>query len=212
MKIKNNLSLKGNSKNKKNNSVYKMLGSTAHSKNPRHPSDLYCTPPAVIQTFLQSIDFKLSKNIWEPFAGMGHISETLKANKYNVKSTDLHDWGYEDSTSGKNFLDINDQWRYDILSNPPYSIAGKVIDKALSVVPDGRYVIMLLRSNFYEGKRKGLLERHPVKYIYQSITRIQCAIGGDFEAMQNRGGAAISFSFFVWQKGYKGETIARRFN
>lgn len=196
----------------KKSGVFKMLGSTAHSTNPRHFADLYCTPPAVVNSFLQSIDFKLSKWLWEPFAGKGHISETLKENKYLVKSTDLYDWGYKDSTSTIDFLNVNESWGYDIISNPPYSIAGKVIDKALSLIPNGHYVIMLLRSNFYEGKRNGLLERHPVKYIYQSKSRVNCAIGGDFEGLKQRGGSAISFSFFVWQKGYKGETIARRFN
>ena len=36
----------------------------------------------------------LHNNIWECACGQGHLSEVLKANGYNVKSTDLIDRGY----------------------------------------------------------------------------------------------------------------------
>ena len=36
-----------------------------------------------------------------------------------------------------------------------------------------------------------------------------CAKNGDFEQYK---GAAMSFAWFIWEKGYKGDTILKWFN
>ena len=42
-----------------------------------------------------------------------------------------------------------------------------------------------------------------------SSLRLKCAMNGDFEAF---GSSAAAYAWFVWEKGYKGETIVKWFN
>lgn len=36
--------------------------------------------------------------------------------------------------------------------------------------------------------------------------RVLCAKNGDFEGMKQGGGSAVAYAWFVWQKGYNGNT------
>ena len=69
---------------------------------------------------------------------------------------------------------------------------------------------MFLRLNFLEGKsRRTLFDRYPPKTIYVSSSRINCAKGGDFE---NHNAGAQAYAWFVWEKGYSGQTVVKWFN
>lgn len=50
---------------------------------------------------------------------------------------------------------------------------------------------------------------NPPKYVFQFIERLLCAKNGDFESMIKGGGSAVSYAWFVWEKGYKGGTIVK---
>lgn len=70
-----------------------------------------------------------------------------------------------------------------------------------------------LKLTFLEGKaRKKLFEKYPPKVVYVSSSRLQCAKNGDFETYKKSGGTAIAFAWFVWEKGYKGDTIIKWIN
>lgn len=43
--------------------------------------------------------------------------------------------------------------------------------------------------------------------VLQCIERVYCAKNGDFEYMRKYVGNAVSYAWFVWEKGYKGPTI-----
>jgi len=34
-----------------------------------------------------------------------------------------------------------------------------------------------------------------------------CAKNGDFDGMRAGGGSAVAYAWFIWEKGYQGETI-----
>lgn len=69
---------------------------------------------------------------------------------------------------------------------------------------------MLLKTTFLEGKnRKAFFKENPPKIIYVSSSRINCAKNGDFEKYKS---SAISYSWFIWEKGFKGNTIIKWFN
>ena len=57
-------------------------------------NDFYATNPHALEIAMPVFKGILHKNVWECACGQGHLSEVLKANKYNVKSTDLIDRGY----------------------------------------------------------------------------------------------------------------------
>lgn len=137
--------------------------------------------------------------------GEGHISKVLESQGYIVKSTDIVDRGFGEI---KDFLFFNDEkFDGDIITNPPYAKALEFVKKALEVIPEGNKVSMLLRIQFLEGKeRKRFFEKHPPKTVYVFSERIKCAINGDFNSVSS---SAMAFCWFVWVKGYRGDTIIK---
>ena len=84
------------------------------------------------------------------------------------------------------------------------------VEKALQIVPKGRKVAMFLKLTFLEGKgRRRLFQTQPPCRVWVSSSRLKCAANGDFDAMA---GSAQAYAWFIWEKGYKGETILKWFN
>lgn len=72
---------------------------------------------------------------------------------------------------------------------------------------------MFLKVQFVEGKeRKRLFTEFPPKVIYVSSSRIMCAKNAEFDKMRAGGGSAVAYAWYVWEKGYKGETIVKWIN
>jgi hypothetical protein len=70
---------------------------------------------------------------------------------------------------------------------------------------------MFLKVQFLEGKaRREMFEKYPPKKIYISSSRLRCAMNGDFEKYAKSN--AVAYAWFIWEKGYKGETTVRWFN
>lgn len=187
-------------------SVYRTLGASSHVKEERAEHDYYATDPKAVEVLLQVEQFH--NDIWEPACGGGHISKVLADHGHLVTSTDLvqRDFG----VGGVNFLDepIYINWPGDIITNPPYKFAQEFIEKALSILQPGRKVAMLLKIQFLEGKkRKAMYKQFPPKTVYVSSSRLSCAKNGDFEGLEESGGSAIAYAWYVWEKGYTGKTI-----
>lgn len=197
---------KGNSK-----SIFVRNGASNHSEEVREENDFYATEPLATELLLEVEDF--SHEIWECACGAGHICEVLKAHGYNVKPSDLFDRGYPD-TGIIDFLDTteNNPPR-DIITNPPYKFAKEFVEHALDISPDGTKVAMFLKLTFLESKkRKELFEKYPLKTLYVSSSRLQCAKNGDFETYKKGTGTAVAYGWYVWTKGYKGEPVIRWIN
>lgn len=87
------------------------------------------------------------------------------------------------------------------------------MEHAIDTVADGCKVCMFLKLQFLEGKaRRALFEKYPPKFVYVASGRLLCAKNGDFEKMKAGGGSAVAYAWFVWQKGYTGETVIRWVN
>ena len=190
------------------NSIYKTLGASNHTDKERQNEDYYATDPKAANFLLQLEDFKGS--IWECACGEGHLSEEIKKHGFDVYSTDLIDRGYGNGVF--DFLSIENTISIDhnIITNPPYRYANDFILKALSIMKTGKKLALFLPIRYLEGKaRKHIFLEHPPKKIYVSSGRIKCAINGDFDNMK---GSALSFAWFVWEKGYKGKPTLDWFN
>jgi hypothetical protein len=192
------------------NSIFKTLGASSHTLNDRQGEDYYATEPKAAHLLLRLESF--SNNIWECACGEGHLSKVFEDAGYIVKSTDLIDRGFGDN--GIDFLGLEVQdWNGDIITNPPYKYAQEFIEKALQIIPIGNKVAMFLKLQFMEGKkRKHLFITHPPKVIYVSSSRLLCAKNGEFKKMIDGGGSAVAYGWFVWEKGFKGETVVKWFN
>ena len=100
---------------------------------------------------------------------------------------------------------------FDIVTNPPYSKAREFVEHALEILEDGRKVAMFLKIQFLEGKaRRALFDKYPPKVIYVSSSRLHCVMNGDFERCAKS--SAICYAWFVWEKGYTGDTVIRWIN
>ena len=83
----------------------------------------------------------------------------------------------------------------------------------MQIIPEGNKIAMFLKLQFLEGKkRKQMFRIYPPKTIYVSSSRIQCAKNAEFERMKKGGGSAIAYCWYVWEKGYKGDTIIKWIN
>lgn len=188
-------------------SVFSGLGATNHSKSQRQSEDYYATSPKAVKLLLELENF--NENILEPCCGEGHISKTLEAAGYSVKSMDLIDRGYGES--GINFLEYWKPWNGDIITNPPYKYAQEFVEHSLGIIPEGRRVAMFLKIQFLEGKsRREMFNKNPPKYVYVSSSRLGCAKNGKFVTEDD--GGAVCYCWFIWEKGFKGEPIIRWFN
>lgn len=99
----------------------------------------------------------------------------------------------------------------DIITNPPYILATDFVRHALEISEDRRKIAMFLKIQFLEGKeRRKLFEEHPPKTIYVSSSRLHCARNGDFA--EAKGANAICFAWYVWEKGWRGDTVVKWIN
>ena len=194
------------------NSIYKTLGASNHTDKERAENDYYATDPIAIDKLL-SVE-KLSYMVWECACGAGHLSNKLREHHHMVLESDIikrvKNSGlfafYNFLTITKTQLHIDD---FDIVTNPPYKYAKEFVLKALDLVDDGHKVCMFLKLTFLEGKAryKELFSKYPPKKIWVFSERVMCAKNGDFDGMRTGGGSAVAYAWFIWEKGYHGETI-----
>lgn len=186
--------------------VFKTIGASNHVQHERAHADYYATEPKATEWLLKLEVF--DGQILEPSCGEGHISEVLIRNGYKVTSRDIINRGYGDVAD---FLSIdNTEWNGNIVTNPPYAYAQEFVEKALSIIPEGKKVCMFLKLTFLEGKkRRYLFNTQPPKRIWVSSSRLLCSMNGKFEEVS---GSATAYAWFVWIKGFKGDTVVKWFN
>ena len=190
-------------------SVFTCNGARNFALEEREKNDYYATEPRAVELLLELEKF--TPHVWEPACGEGHISDALIKHGYKVRSTDLIDRGYGEGNV--DFLKTTGENSMDIITNPPYKYAKDFVEHALRISTDGTKVAMFLKLTFLESKaRRKLFEKYPPKVIYVSSSRLQCAKNGDFEKFGKGVGTAMAYGWYIWEKGYKGETVVRWFN
>lgn len=188
---------KGNQK-----STFSTLGASNHSNHEREKNDYYATNPKAIDDLFKYETF--TYKIWEPACGEGHLSIKIAEYNDNVYSSDLIDRGFGDG--GIDFLKFTSRWDGDIITNPPYKYAKEFVEQALKLTYKGNKIAMFLKLQFLEGQeRYKLFKERPPKVIYVYSKRISCAINGNF----TNDNGAVAYAWYVWENGYKGDTIIK---
>lgn len=189
------------------NSVYKTLAASNHSDIDRETNDYYATDPKALELFLNRLkqdNITLHSNIWECACGEGNLSKILINRGYHIYSSDLINRGYGDKLD---FLKYNESISMDILINPPYKYALDFVKHALDILNNNYFAIFFLKIQFLEGKeRYKFFKENPPKYVYVHSERQKCALNNDFENVKS---SAVCYAWYIWQKGWKGETIIR---
>lgn len=186
------------------------LGANNHTDVTREKDDFYATPPLAVKELMKLETF--DKNIWEPCCGMNHITNVLKDNNYNVKTSDIIDRVNDGSVEIIDFLNYNEKYNGDIITNPPYKLATEFVYKSLETITYGHKVAMFLKLTFLETKKRyELFKKYPPKVIYVASMRFGCSQTGEFNSDGNTG-SAIAYCWYIWEKGYNGDTVIKWFN
>lgn len=160
--------------------------------------DLYHTPPWATRELLNREDF--DGLVWEPCSGAGWMAKQIKAYGIETVASDIR---VDDDVYGHKGWDFISK-AYDhihgfasfdhIITNPPYSLAPKMIEAALNNVGSGK-VAMLLRTNFLESQsRYKLFTEFPPNTVYVFSRRVQPRLDG-YEGKDN---GTIAFCWIVW--------------
>ena len=212
--------------------VFVCNGATGHAKEDREINDFYSTDPIAIE-WLMKLEPQIT-NVWECFVGVGNLAEPLRREGKLKAVSDLVDRGYYPesiaTSYGKDFLQMTKVWKGDIVSNPPYAEAKVWVQHCLDLIQEGHYLALFMKITFLEGKeRKKFFEDNPPIRVWVSSSRIPCAKNNEFytikkdkegnpklnkngEPVMEKVSSATCYCWFIWQKGYKGDTIVKWFN
>ncbi len=177
-------------------SIFKQLGATSHTTEEREEHDFYATEPSAIDDLLKVERF--DHNIWECAVGQGHLAERLTEYGYQVKCSDLINRGYL-GTEVLDFLQSNEKFDGDIITNPPYKYCTEFILKALDSVKDGNKVAMFLKLTTLESQKRydEIFKNYKPKTVYVFAKRKKCLKNG----IDSGTSSAVCYAWFVWVKG-----------
>ncbi len=158
--------------------------------------DFYPTPRWATQALVDHESFK--GTVWEPACGDGAMSEVLEENGLRVFSSDLHVRGF--GKSGVDFLKYDTGVWPNIITNPPYNLAGEFVLRALK--KSEKKVSLLLRLAFLEGaaRQQNIFQKTPLARVWVFSERVTFYPKGEERAS----GGTTAYAWFVWEHGHVG--------
>ena len=167
----------------------------------RKESDFYETPVAVIRDLLQNNHLEGDyKCILEPCCGSGNMVLALRETYKDavIMASDLRDirqipyasvtYGNSDFLTEPNLSSPVDL----VFTNPPYTVAEKIIRRSFQLYPDA-VVVMLLRLDFQGSQdRYEFWRNYPVNELYPLACRPSFTGGGT---------DSNNYGWFVWRPG-----------
>lgn len=180
----------------------------------RVDNDYYATDPKAVKKLFNNLAINKEINSFlEPCVGGGNIAdEVISIRKPSTtKFIDIVDRGYP-NTEVADYLTYSSDEKFDlIMTNPPYSLGQEFVNKSMSMLSKGGYLIMFLKIQFLEGmKRKPMFNKYPPKYIYVFRKRMGTWRNGEeFDDDGKHRSTTMCHAWFVWQDGFSGEPIVR---
>lgn len=163
-------------------------------------TEFFPTPTWVTYALMDNEPFE--GNVWECACGDGAMSRVIEHFGHPTTSTDWYDRGY--GTGGIDFLQAKGE-ADNIITNPPYALAQRFIERALTIV---KYkAAFLLRLGFLESAKRA-------KTIFKDNPPARVLILSERPTfyprnIPRRGGGQIPYGWFIWDKDYKGPTILK---
>lgn len=169
----------------------------------RQDDDFYPTHPSITKLLIDREQF--SGRIWECACGDGAMSNALESAGYDVLSTDLIDRSY--GISGIDFLDKASIKKFgmvdNVVTNPPLKLALPFILQAKKVAK--KKIAMLGTTTFLDGveryKKLWTDKDFPLKIVYQISGRVAFSKN---RIVDQKEGGLLSWSWYVWDRDYKG--------
>lgn len=160
----------------------------------RKDSDFYPTPANVTQAladFLKADNIMPKGWVWEPACGDGAMSKALESAGMKVNSSDIRRTGFGEGDT--DYLEIPAIGCGGIITNPPFKLAQKFIEKAVSEAP---FVAMLLKATYWRAEcRTRLFNEHPPAYVLPMNWR------PSFLEKERGSSPTMDFLWTVWISG-----------
>jgi hypothetical protein len=171
--------------------------------------DPYFSPPEATASLLGIEAGHLPERIWEPAAGDGAIVRPLQEAGFTVIASDIADYGLVGCSVGINYLEAPPLGDVEaIVTNPPFKLALRFAEKALSEVP---YLALLLRTNFLESTaRLKFFCRHPPARIWISSRRLPMMHRHGWQGP--RAPSNTCHAWFVWDERSKQKSVMHWFD
>lgn len=187
----------------------KLIGNKKNKASERQVNDYYATSPEAFDILNNNIE--INKNIWECATGENYLANRMIDLGYNVKKSDIHDYGDNEIIDFLNYYpEIDGHFEGDIITNPPYKHAKDFAIKGLECLQPKNKLMLFLKIQFLESKsRYNFLKENPPKYILACSNRVVTAKDGDFSKIKS---TALFLAWFIWEKGYRGETTLKVVN
>lgn len=167
--------------------------------NARHSAEargkeFYRTGPEAIASFIAFEEGFIPLRIWEPCAGDGAIAKPLRAAGYKVLATDIVDRG-AGYRHGLDYLKVKVPSGCEaIVTNPPFSLATEMVNKALGEVT---YHAWLLPLSFLESqKRIPLFRDTPPARVWVSSRRLPMMHRDGWQGKEADSNKC--FAWFIW--------------
>ena len=159
--------------------------------------DYYQTPIWATQELLRKEEF--GGSVLEPCCGAGAISKLLN----NCISSDIRKDENVFGEKGKDIFTYPEKSFNNIITNPPYIIAQKVIEKSLNITRNK--VAMLLKLSFLESKgRYNFFKEYPLKKVLVFCKRVQMYPEG---TIKPKNSGTIAYAWYVWDWAYTGQPM-----
>ena len=172
----------------------------------RQVNDFYATHHSCTSDILREEDFH--HTILEPFCGTGTMSKVIEASGRDVESYDIIDRGY-----GKvaDFFELDiEEGKFDIITNPPYNDRlAEIIAKCVKICKHKVAILMPLRYLSSNARYNDIYKSNPPARVYVYQERICIAKNGDFTTYNDAGANLEIYAWYIWEKGYSGETILK---
>jgi hypothetical protein len=158
---------------------------------------LYQTPHHITEALLRRETF--TETLWEPCCGRGDIALVLRKNGYrDVNCSDIEDWGHP-GTVVQDFRETNEKVA-SIVTNPPHGRPQEFVRHARKLA---NKVAMLLSADFEAAVGSSDLRADAefrLKAVYTFTQSVRWLNITDIFGK-------IKYAWFVWEKGYSGETF-----
>ena len=157
--------------------------------------DFYQTPTWATKELLKRIEFKGS--VLEPCSGNGAIARLIEG----CVASDIRDDEVVYGEKGKDLFSYKDNSFDNVITNPPFASAQKVIEHSLKVSRNKVY--MLLKLQFLESvARYEFFNNTPLKSVKVFCKRITMYPANEPEP-KNSG--TIAYAWYEWEIGHTGK-------
>jgi hypothetical protein len=149
--------------------------------------------------------------IWEPAAGRHHMVRAMERHGHRVYTSDVYRWSKRTRTIIDFFAAKRVPKRHRcIVTNPPFYLAQQFAQHAMTLLPPGGRLYLLLRVQWLEGvkRKRELFDGCPPKYVYVFSYRLPMMHAFDHAGKKMKGGM-MAMAWFVFVKNFKGEPTIR---